>query len=150
MKRFHFPLRPVKILRSHRELRAREIFAASVHTYVQTEQALALERQRVVQLEQLLSSSRKAGCQAGDAAALFQAYRAECAAEIAAERAVIEARSAMNQRREEYIEANRQLKVVNQLADKARFRHRAATLHSEQVEMDDLAGLRARRRTFLS
>lgn len=150
MKRFRFPLRPVSVLRSHREMRAREIFAAAVHAYVQTEEALAAERRRVAQLEQLLSSGREAGCHAGDAASLFQAYRAECAAEIAAERAVIEARSAMNRRREEYIEANRQLKVVNQLETKARSRHRAETLHSEQLEMDDLAGLRARRRTFLS
>ena len=35
MKRFRFPLRPVTVLRAHKELRAREAFAAAVHAYVQ-------------------------------------------------------------------------------------------------------------------
>jgi flagellar protein FliJ len=150
MKRFRFPLKPVKVLRSHEELRAREVFATAVHAYVQTEAALAEERRRVAEFEARLREVRQERYQAGDAASLFQSYRAECAEEMAAERAVIEAKAKMQQRRNEYIEANRRLKVICQLEDKALAGYRTETLRAEQLELDDLAGLRSRRRSVLS
>ena len=58
MKRFRFPLRPVAVIRAHKEMRAREAFAASVHSYVQTEERLATTRARVKELEQLLFAGR--------------------------------------------------------------------------------------------
>jgi hypothetical protein len=54
MKRFRFPLRPVAVLRAHREMRAREAFAASVHAYVQSEEVLARTRARVAELAGVL------------------------------------------------------------------------------------------------
>ena len=50
MKKFRFPLQPVGVLRAHQELRAREVFAAAVHHYVQTEERLAALRRRVAEL----------------------------------------------------------------------------------------------------
>jgi len=150
MKRFRFSLRPVAVLRAHREQRAREAFAAAVHAYVQTEERLAGTRARVADLEQMLFAGRTGRFHAADAAALFRVYRAECQAELEAERAVIEARDAMQQRRRDYIEANRQLKVVNRLEEKARAAHQAANARLEQNELDEFAGFSLARRSALS
>ena len=150
MKRFHFPLRPVAVLRAHKELRAREAFAASVHAYVKTEERLATTRARVADLEQLLFAGRSGRFAAADAAALFRVYRTECHAEMETEREVIAARDTMNLRRNEYIEANRQLKIIDRLEEKARIKNRAENARTEQNELDEFAGYRASRRPALS
>ncbi len=150
MKRFHFPLRPVAVIRAHKEMRAREAFAASVHAYVLTEERLATTRARVKELEQLLFAGRGERFIAADAAALFRVYRTECHSEMETERAVFEARETMHQRRAEYIEANRQLKIIHKLEDKARSTNRLENARIEQNELDEFAGFRASRRPALS
>lgn len=150
MKRFRFPLRPVAVLRAHRELRAREAFAASVHAYVQAEERLAATRARVAELAGILFDGRTGTYLAAEAASLFRAYRAECEEQVQVERQVIEARDAMNRRRQEYLDANRQLKVVQRLEEKARTRHRAEVNLAEQNALDEFAGYRAARRAILT
>lgn len=150
MKKFRFPLQPVGVLRAHQELRAREIFATAVHHYVQTEERLAALRKRVADLAEVLFHGRSTQFLAADAAALMRVYRGECNAVIEVEREVIEARDAMQQRRAEYIEANRRLKTVQKLEEKARSEHRLASLRAEQSELDELAGFRAFRQPALS
>lgn len=150
MKKFRFPLQPVGVLRSHQELRAREVFAAAVHRYVQSEERLAALRKRVAELADVLFHGRTDRFLAADAAALLRVYRGECTAVMDAEREVIEARDAMAARRQEYIEANRKLKTVQKLEEKARERHRLDVLRAEQGELDELAGFRAFRAPVLS
>jgi flagellar FliJ protein len=67
-----------------------------------------------------------------------------------AEREVIESREQMQVRRSEYIEANRRLKIVTRLEEKARDRHRLSILRGSQEELDELAGFRAFRQPILS
>jgi len=143
MKRFRFPLRPVSVLRTHRELRAREQFAAAVHAYVQAEEELAQTRARLRALEETLFNSRRGTYRAAEAAQLLADYRGECEGEVTAERRVIAAREEMQRRRAAYIEAHRQLEVVHRLEDKARVAHRRANDREEQAEYDDRAGRRA-------
>ena len=150
MKKFRFPLQPVGVLRAHQELRAREIFAAAVHHYVQSEERLAALRKQVAELAEVLFHGRSDRFLAADAASLHRVYRGECHAVIEVEREVIEARDAMNLRRQEYIEANRRLKIVHRLEERARHQHRIEGLRSGQNELDDLAGFRAFRQTVLS
>ncbi len=150
MKRFHFPLRPVAVIRAHKELRAREAFAAAVHAYVQTEERLATTRARVADMEQLLFAGRSDRFIAADAATLFRVYKTECHAELETEREVITARDTMNLRRTEYIEANRQLKIIHRLEEKARHKNRLENAKIEQNELDEFAGYRASRRPALS
>jgi flagellar protein FliJ len=143
MKRFRFPLRAVVVLREHCELRAREAFGAAVHAYVRSEEELATIRGRVRQFETALSAGR---CEVFSAAAESQSlagYRRECTSEIEAERAMVAARAAMQQRRIEYLEAHRKLEVVNRLEEKARQAHRAAGAREEQAAFDELSGRRA-------
>lgn len=150
MKKFRFPLQPVGLLRSHQEQRAREVFAATVHRYVQSEEKLAALRQRTAELADVLFHGRSGQFLAAEAAALLRVYRGECQAVMDAEREVIEAREEMNRRRTEYIEANRRLKIVTKLEEKAREKHRLATLRAGQEELDELAGFRAFRQPALS
>lgn len=150
MKKFRFPLQPVGVLRAHEELRAREVFAAAVHRYVQAEERLAALRQRVAGLAEVLFHGRSDRFLAADAAALLRVYRSECHAVMEAERDVIEARDDMQARRKDYIEANRRLRTVQRLEEKARERHRLENLRAEQGEIDELATFRTFRHPVLS
>lgn len=150
MKKFRFPLQPVGVLRAHQELRAREVFAAAVHAYVQAEERLAALRRRVAELAEILFNGRSDRFLAADAAALMRVYTGECNAVTVVEREVNEAREAMQQRREEYIEANRRLKAVTKLEEKARHHHRIEAQRVDQAELDELAGFRAFRQPALS
>ncbi len=139
MKRFRFSLRPVSIVRAHRESRARELFAGAVRTYVQAEEELARVRVRMAQFEAALFAGRRERFIAAAEAQNLAAYRRESALEVAAERAVIAARAEMAGRRADYLEAHRQLEVVKRLEDKARAGHRLAANRAEQAEFDDFA-----------
>jgi flagellar FliJ protein len=150
MKRFRFPLRPVAVIRAHKELRAKEVFAAAIHTYVQAEERLATTRSRIAEMEETLFAGRFERYFAMEAAGLYRAYRGERQAELGVEREVIEARENMQKRRAEYLEAHRQLDVVKQLEEKARTRHRTEGLKLEQAQIDEFAGYAASRRTALS
>lgn len=66
-----------------------------------------------------------------------------------AEREVVEARGAMQQRRQEYLEASRQLKIVERLEEKARAAHRVEDARAAQRELDEFAGFAAARRSAL-
>lgn len=140
MKRFRFPLNPVKVVRIRAKQRAEERFAAAVRNYVGSEEALASTRARVARLEEDMRVGRGAGIRAADAAFVFAGYRREAAAEVEAEKAVITARAEMDKRRAEYLEAHRQLEVVNRLETKAHLLHRLENQRAEQVEFDELAG----------
>lgn len=150
MKRFRFPLRPVAVLRAHRELLAREAFAAAVQSFSQAREHLAAARGRVRSLEKILLASRDGRFLAADATTLLQAYRAECQRETEAGRALVERRDAMWKRRSDYIEAHRQFKVVSRLEEKARARNQAENARAEQAELDEFAGQSLRRRPVLS
>jgi flagellar FliJ protein len=150
MKKFRFPLQPVGVLRTHQELRAREVFAAAVHTYVQAEEKLAALRKRAADLAEVLFHGRSGQFLAADAAAHLRVYRSECEAVIEVEVEVIKARDAMEARRQDYIEANRRLKIVQRLEEKARTKHNVAVLRAGQEELDELAGFRAFRQPVLS
>ena len=143
MKRFRFPLRPVAVLRAHREIRAREAFAASVHAYVRSEENLAATRTRVAQFEAALFAGRRGTFNPAAEAQSLAAYRRECAAEKEAERGTFAARAELDRCRAEYLDAHRQLEVVKRLEAKSRLTHRAAANREEQAEFDDFATRRA-------
>ncbi len=150
MKRFRFPLRPVAVLRAHRELRAREAFAASVHVYVLSEENLTATRARVARFEAALFAGRSGMFNPAAEAQQLAAYRREGDAEVEAERATFAARAEMDRCRANYLEAHRKLEVVKRLETKSRLAHRLETNRQEQAEFDDFATRRAMRRTPLS
>jgi flagellar FliJ protein len=150
MKKFRFPLRPVAVLRAHRQARAREAFAASVHAYVAAEENLAAIRARQAGLETVMHDGRRATFRAADEAAFWGAYRRVCEEVIVAERGLIEARTRMEERRQEYLEAHRAVRVVEKLEQKARRAHRQEGERESQQELDEMGGFRVARRLAAS
>jgi flagellar FliJ protein len=142
MKRFQFPLRPVSVLRAHRDARASEAFAAALHRHASAQDEFRRIGVRMRTLEAALFNGREKSFRAGEAALLLSDYRCECAAESEAERQVTTARDDLQKARAEYLEAHRQLEVVNRLEEKARSAHRRDTNRAEQAEMDEVAGQR--------
>jgi flagellar FliJ protein len=150
MKKFRFPLRPVAVLRAHRQARAREAFAASVHVYVQAEEHLAGVRLRQEELETVMHDGRRETFRAADEIAFWGAYRRACEEVIGSERALIEARAAMETRRQEYMEAHRAVRIVEKLELKARAAHRQEVERESQQELDEMGGYRVARRLAAS
>ena len=146
MKRFRFPLRPVAILRAHHQARAREAFAASVHVYVAAEEQLARQRAQQLELETVMHDGRRTTFRPADEISFWSAYRRVCADVVLAERQVIEARATMEQRREQYLEAHRAVKIVEKLEQKARRVYRQELERESQIELDEMAGFRVARR----
>lgn len=142
MKRFRFPLRPVAVLRAHREVRAREAFAAALQRYAAAQDEQRRNGVRMRALEAALSNGREKNFRPAEAALLLADYRRECAAESEGERLVIIARDAAQKARLEYLEAHRQLEILDRLEKKAREIHRLENNRVEQSEMDELAGQR--------
>lgn len=140
MKRFHFSLRPVAVLRSHRKTLAREAFAASIHAFGKAEEALSLQRNRVALFEAALEAGRRGRFSPATEAEALAAYRQERAAEAAAEREVAIARERMQRKRAEYLEAHRHLEVLHRLEQKARTLHRQEINREEQAAFDEFAG----------
>jgi flagellar FliJ protein len=143
MKRFRFPLRPVAIVRANVELRAREALATALKAAAAAEERLALSRARARELEEIIFDGRRVRFRASDEAAFLQEYRRMCAAVMESERLAIAARAEVRKRRDAWVEANRQVKVVARLEEKARASHRTAWLYAEQQEIDEIAGFRA-------
>ncbi len=146
MKKFRFPLRPVAILRAHRQARARQAFAESARTYVRAEEHLASVRAQRHELEVILHDGRSGSFKAADEISFWSAYRRVCAEGIKAEHQLIEARTAMEKRRQEYMESHRAVKVVEKLEQKARALYRREDEREAQLELDELAGARVARR----
>lgn len=150
MKRFRFPLRPVALLRAHREMCAREAFSAAVHSYVIAEEEHAAAKARVAAFERELFAGRRERFSAAIEAENLTAYRHESAAEAESERRVFAAREQMDRARAAYLEAHRKVEVVRRLEDKARTAHRVETVREEQAAFDDFAARRHFGRTRLS
>lgn len=142
MKRFHFSLRPVGVLRNHRKMQAREAFAASIQAFIRAEESLALMRSRVSMFETALQTGRRVSFSAANEAESLAAYRQECVAEAAAEKELSAARDLMQRRRAEYLDVHRQVEVLQRIEDKARAAHRQAINREEQAAFDEFAGRR--------
>ena len=149
MKRFRFPLQPVAVLRAHHEMRAQEAFAAAVRACLKTEEYLASTRLRVAQFEAALAAGRQKQFSATDEGRALAAYRQDCAAEAASEKAMLAARATMQQRRAEYLDAHRKVEVVKRLEEKARLTHRLDCNREEQAAFDEFSGRRVQSRNTL-
>ena len=150
MKRFHFNLRPVAVLRAHQKQRAREAWAAAVRLYDESVAKLGRVRERKAEFEAALLAGRQVRFDATAEAPLLVAYRGMCAEETAADREMTAACVAMIDRRTAYINAHRRLEIVRKLEAKALQTHREAAQRFEQAEFDDFAGRSAFRKLLLS
>ncbi|MEO6875339.1 MAG: flagellar export protein FliJ [Opitutaceae bacterium] len=146
MKRFHFNLRPVAVIRAHHKLRARETWAASIRLYDEAIENLGRVRARKTAFEVAVLDSRHVRFDATAAGPALVAYRSVCTEETETVRALNAARDVMAGHRVAYIAAHRRLEAVKRLETKAQLAHREVERRSEQAEFDDFAGLAFHRR----
>jgi len=151
MKRFRFPLRPVAVIRAHREMQARQALGAATAALNAAAAQVAAARVRGAELEQAIAAARTTGAfQPQLQVASFRAYQRERAAEAAALKQLDVARTEQARRRAACVEAHRQVKVVAKLEARARATHRTECLRSEQAEIDERAAFSASGRSALA
>jgi len=150
MKRFHFSLQAVAIMRSHSELRARQALAAATQACSHAEARLLAAQSRAGETAAGISASRDGKFRAGDQTVFIALHRRECAAIDDAASQLAAAKAEVVRRRDACVEAQRQLKIVTRLEEKARAAHRLAGLALEQTQMDEYAGQRAGKKKAVS
>ena len=143
MKRFHFSLRPAAVMRAHRELRAREALAVALRVLAEAEARLAAARARSAELEVVIAAGRRRSFQPAAEAVFYQSYLGSRSAEREIEKQVEAAAAELRRRRAVCVDANRDLKVISRIEDRARETHRQESLRTEQNEIDEIAGFRA-------
>jgi hypothetical protein len=148
MKRFHFPLRAVTVMRTHREVRAKLALADALQALEHAEAALAAAHARAAQTAAAIGAGRLGRFRAADETQFLALHRRECAAAADAEKHAAAARAETARRREECVEASRQLKVVTRLEENARSAHRLAWLAAEQQQMEELSRYRSEAQAF--
>jgi flagellar export protein FliJ len=139
MKRFHFSLRSVAVVRAHRELRARQALAAALRACAEAEARSAAARARAVETASEIAAGRSRPVRAADQVMFAALHRRECALAAEADAAAAAARAEVANRRDACIEASRQLKIVTRLEERARAAHRDSCFAFEQQQMDELS-----------
>jgi flagellar export protein FliJ len=147
MKRFNFTLRPLGIIRAHRERRARMALGTALRKVMEAENILGQARARTDALARSMASGRSGRYSAASEAAAYRAYLNECAVEAEQEKRLNAARAEADRCRNDCVEANRQVKIVERLEQAALTRYVASVYRSEQAEFDEIAGHRAARRS---
>jgi flagellar protein FliJ len=137
MKKFRFPLHSVATLRKMRENERRERFAAAVHSYVTAEEALAAVNARICELESIIANERTGLFRPSAQIAFMQALSDEIGRKSAAGAVVAEAKILMDQARESWVEARRDVRLIETLESKARLTYRQAFEREEQALLDD-------------
>lgn len=148
MKKFRFPLRSVATVRSMLELRAREQFSRCVQACVAAEKNLAAQRERVSELESILRSGRLTRFRPADQATFMAAFKDETAVITKITAELHSARREMESARQAWLESRRDVRVIENLEQKARAAHLHEVERENQAAMDDRAGAMAARPSF--
>ncbi|PTY08796.1 hypothetical protein DB347_04290 [Opitutaceae bacterium EW11] len=145
MKKFRFPLRSVATVRSLAELRAREAFSKAVQVFVEAEQHLRAIRDRIRQFQEILLSDRGNAFRAGDQVSFLNALKQETINATKAEAEVAKARTALEAARQAWLEARRDVRVIENLETKAKQAYLHEVERENQLAMDDRASALAAR-----
>jgi flagellar FliJ protein len=149
MKKFTFPLRSVGTVRAMRELRAREAFTEALHAFLAAEERLERAREQRRKLEGILVASRGATLRPPDQVTYLNAYHDELARERQAAQESAAAKTELDQRRELWVNARRDLRVIENLEVKARQVYRHEVEYEEQKQLDDRTNATAGRAPLL-
>jgi flagellar export protein FliJ len=137
MKKFRFPLRSVATLRRMRETERREIFAGAVRSYVGAEEALAAVNSRIAELEEIIVRERTGCFRPADQIAFMQSLVTERTRRTEAAARVTAMKTAMENERQAWLAARRDVRLVEVLESKSRSVHRLACDREEQALLDD-------------
>lgn len=137
MKKFKFTLQPVATLRGLQEMRAREGFAAALRGVSECRASLDRQQVRVTAFVESLVAGRERGFAGGMQAVFMRGYHEELLLEKQAHDALAKAEAAREQARLRWVEANKQVRLVEKLREKAKTRHQVELAHVEQAQLDE-------------
>ena len=149
MRKFRFSLRSVETVRGMLELRAREAFTEALHAFFAAEDQLRQVREQRRKLEEILGASRGATMRPADQVTYLNAYHAELERERQATAASETAKAELDKRREAWVTARRDLRVIENLEVKAREVYRRELEYEEQKILDDRTNATAGRAPLL-
>lgn len=137
MKKFRFNLEPVGTLRNLQEMRASEVFSRANRERAAKDAALQHQQLRVAQFVEALIVQRATGLPGSMQASFMRAYRNELDEEKAAGAALAKAVQEQEAARQLWVEAHRQVKLIDKLRGRARERFQIEVIHTEQRQLDD-------------
>lgn len=137
MKKFRFSLHSVAVQRKLKEDEKRERFAAAVGAQAFAEQAVERIEGVIRELEQTIASARAGHYRPADQVSFLQALATERARLTQAISELAKARAAVDVARQAWIEARRDVRLIDTLESKARAAHRQAWEREEQATLDD-------------
>ena len=139
MKKFKFPLRSVQTVRTIRELKAREVFSIALARHAAAVNALQEARSALAGLEELIRAFRTGHFKAAEHVAFSNEILVREACIQKAMLDEVAAARQVNDSRELWIVARRDLRIVEKLEIKAKENHRIEAEHEEQSMLDDRA-----------
>lgn len=137
MKRFHFSLKSVATLREAREARVRDSFIAAVRAVAAAEAALVRIGAERSGLEREVLKQRQGSFRAADQIAFLKAHSQVVVREGEARTAVHDATRAREERRQEWMEARRDVRLVEKLRESALRDHRRGMEREAQRLLDE-------------
>lgn len=137
MKKFRFPLRSVETVRALGEMRAREAFSKALNDHAQALAALAQVRVELQELEELLVAERRSSIRGADQVAFIRAHQIGLERQAEAIKVCKQKEAELDDYRERWILARRDLRVINNLEAKARHEYRREFEREEQALLDD-------------
>lgn len=144
MKKFRFSLQAVLTVRTWRESQASQAFGRALQLRREAEETLgALQRQTSALAAAICADRGWPALQAN----YLAAYREQCAREQRGAEAVAAAAAAVEKNRTAWLAARRDLRALENLAQKARQRHRVAAEREEQRAQDERPASRLRPET---
>ncbi|MBK8477744.1 MAG: hypothetical protein IPL39_16005 [Opitutaceae bacterium] len=137
MKKFRFALEPVGTLRNLQEMRASEVFSRANRARAACDSALRHQQLRVAQFVESLIVQRATGLPGSMQVSFMRAYRTELDEEKAAGVALAKAAQEQEAARLLWVEAHRQVKLIEKLRGRAREHFQVEVIHAEQRQLDD-------------
>ncbi|MFA5264203.1 MAG: hypothetical protein WC378_10275 [Opitutaceae bacterium] len=137
MKKFRFSLRSVQTVRAIREMRAREAFGLALKAHAEAEEHLQKVRSDLRHLQELILSKRGAIVRAADQVSYLHEQEIQLQREKDAIAALEKTRARLDESREIWIVARRDMRVIDNLEIKARQEYRLELEREEQAHLDD-------------
>lgn len=137
MKKFRFSLRSVETVRALKEMRAREAFSNALQEHARAQQTLEHVKSDIRALEELLLEERSGALRAPYQGAYIRAHELSLDRQTEAENTCQEKAKLLDARREEWVLARRDLRVIENLESKARQEFRKEYEREEQALLDD-------------
>ncbi|MBE7538263.1 MAG: flagellar FliJ family protein [Opitutaceae bacterium] len=140
MRRFKFPLKSVIVVREAREARARDAFLAAVHAAIAAERELECLVAERASIERVLIAERQSSFRAAEQAGFLQSLHRVESREALARDAVRKAQEFREWQRQAWLEARRDVRLIEKLRTTALEKFRRDFEREAQRILDDHTG----------